>query len=134
MEQPPPSPAITEATEPLADAEWKHTIDGRYLTWEAHGPQEGGVQFDAFASQRPNSPLPTWTIWGGHTAHQPAWALQLSANTPADLVQYITFEMAEGSARRLIHPAADGLALRTTLVPAPVAKATPDTRLPGHGR
>lgn len=30
-----PEAAITEATVPLADAEWKHTIDGRYITWEA---------------------------------------------------------------------------------------------------
>ncbi|MER5548590.1 DUF317 domain-containing protein [Streptomyces sp. NPDC002589] len=127
--------AITEATSPLADAEWKHTIDGRYITWEAPGPQEGGVQFDAFAAQKADSPLPTWTTWGGHAVHQPARALQLSANAPAVLVQYITFEMAEGQGTRLVRPATpDSPTLRTTPAPAPVAASPPAAPLPGRSR
>ncbi|MFK4067027.1 DUF317 domain-containing protein [Streptomyces sp. NPDC029674] len=81
-----PETGITEATVPLTDAEWKHTINGRYITWEAPGPQEGSVQFDAFAAQKADSSLPTWTIWGGHAVHQPTWALHLSAKTPTPLV------------------------------------------------
>ncbi|WP_051852063.1 DUF317 domain-containing protein [Streptomyces sp. NRRL F-5650] len=127
--------AITQATSPLADADWKHTVDGRYITWEAPGAQAGGVQFDAFAAQRADSPLPTWIIWGGHAVHQPTWALHLSAKAPADLVQYIAFEMAEGQGTRLVLPASpDASALRTTPVPAPVAVPPPAAHLPGRSR
>ncbi|WP_405591555.1 hypothetical protein [Streptomyces sp. NBC_01092] len=45
--------AIAQAAQPLADADWEHTIDGRYITWEAHGPQAAGAQFDTFAAQQP---------------------------------------------------------------------------------
>ncbi|MYT96641.1 MULTISPECIES: DUF317 domain-containing protein [unclassified Streptomyces] len=127
--------AITEATSPLTDADWKHTIDGRYITWEAPGAQEGGVQFDAFAAQKADSPLPAWTIWGGHAVHQPVWALQLSANAPAALVQYITFEMAEGQGTRCVRPAApDGPALRTAQAPALVAASPPAAHFAGRSR
>ncbi|MFD9075857.1 DUF317 domain-containing protein, partial [Streptomyces lasiicapitis] len=127
--------AITEATSPLTDADWKHTINGRYITWEAPGPHAGGVQFDAFAAQQTNSPLPTWTVWGGHAVHQSHWALQLSANTPAALVQHVTFEMAEGQGKQRIRPATpDRAALRTTPAPAPVAAAPSAARLPRRSR
>ncbi|MEV0445553.1 DUF317 domain-containing protein [Streptomyces spectabilis] len=127
--------AITEATSPLIDADWKHTIDGRHITWEAPGPQAGGVQFDAFAAQQANSSLPTWTIWGGHAVHQPHWSLQLSAHIPAGLVQHVTFEMAEGRGVRLTHPTAtDKPAPHTPQTPAPVAAAPPSTLPPGHSR
>ncbi|WP_282793127.1 DUF317 domain-containing protein [Streptomyces sp. CC224B] len=128
-----PEAAITEATSPLADADWKHTVDGRYITWKTPGPQEGGVQFDTFAAQKADGPLPSWTIWGGHAVHQPAWALQLSAKAPAVLVQYLAFEMAEGQGTRLVRPAADGPALRTAQAPPTVA-ASPPAALPGRSR
>ncbi|MEU8954995.1 DUF317 domain-containing protein [Streptomyces sp. NPDC048518] len=129
-----PETAIAEATSPLTDAKWRHTIDGRYITWEAPGPQEAGIQFDAFAAQKTGSSLPTWTIWGGHTVHQPAWALQLSANTPATLVQHIAFEMAEGQGTRPVQPAADGPALRSAQAPATVAASLPVEYRPGRNR
>ncbi|MFH9075682.1 DUF317 domain-containing protein [Streptomyces alboflavus] len=129
-----PEAAITEATSPLTEADWKHTVDGRYITWEAPGPQVGGVQFDAFAAQKADSPLLTWTIWGGHSIHQPAWALHLSAKAPAALVQYLTFEMAEGQGTRLVRPAADGPALRTAQAPAPVAALSPVVQRLGRSR
>jgi hypothetical protein len=40
---------ITAATKPLADAGWKHTVDGRWLRW-TNASQDAGVQFDAFAA------------------------------------------------------------------------------------
>ncbi|GAU71088.1 hypothetical protein SSP35_27_00090 [Streptomyces sp. NBRC 110611] len=116
--------AIAEATRPLADAGWKHTIDGRYITWEAPGAETAGVQFDAFAAQQTNSPLPTWTVWGGYAVHQPSWALRLSAQAPAVLLQDITFELAEGNGLGRVGPTApDGPALRTTQAPAPARVA-----------
>ncbi|ELS55918.1 DUF317 domain-containing protein [Streptomyces viridochromogenes] len=127
--------AITEAISPLTDSQWKHTIDGRYITWEAPGAHEGGVQFDAFAAQKTDSPLPAWTIWGGHAVHQPTWALQLSANAPAALVQSVTFEMAEGQGTRLVrHAMPDSPARRTTQAPAPVTVPPPAAQPPGRSR
>ncbi|WP_172381146.1 DUF317 domain-containing protein [Streptomyces sp. MNP-20] len=127
--------AITEATSPLTGADWKHTVDGRYIAWEAPGPHPAGVQFDAFAAQQANTMLPTWTIWGGHAVHQPHWSLQLSANTPASLVQHVTFEIAEGQEVRLVRPAAsDEAALRTLRGPAPVPTAPTTTSFPGRSR
>ncbi|WP_406502897.1 DUF317 domain-containing protein [Streptomyces sp. NBC_00212] len=126
--------AIAAATRPLADAGWKHSIDGRYISWQAPGPEKGGVQFDAFAAQTTNDSLPTWTIWGGHAVHQPTWQLQLSAHAPTSLVQDIAIEMAEGQGSRRARPAADGPALHTVQAPAPVAASPPATHLPTHGR
>lgn len=114
--------AVAEATIPLADAAWKHTIDGRYVSWVAPGPHEGGVQFDAFPAQQTNSPLPTWTIWGGHAADQPIWALQLSAHAPAALVQRISFAMAEAQGTRRVRPSTPG---RPELGPLPVHAPEP---------
>ncbi|MEU7646349.1 DUF317 domain-containing protein [Streptomyces huasconensis] len=129
-----PEAAITEATVPLVDAEWKHTIDGRFITWEAPGPQEAGIQFDAFAAQKDNGLLPTWTIWGGHAVHQPTWAVQLSAKAPAALVQHLAFEMAEGQGSRRAQAAADGPALLTPQAPASVATSLLAARPPGRSR
>ncbi|GGU55010.1 hypothetical protein GCM10010211_19620 [Streptomyces albospinus] len=126
--------AIAEATRPLADAGWKQSIDGRYISWAAPGPEKGGVQFDAFAAQKTNGSLPVWTIWGGHAVHQPTWALQLSAHAPTALVQDIAFEMAEGQGSRLLRPAAGGPVLHTAQAPARVAAAPPAAHLPGRRR
>ncbi|MFF0201954.1 DUF317 domain-containing protein [Streptomyces sp. NPDC005017] len=75
------------------------------MRWEAPGEDAVGVQFDAFAAQKRNSPLPTWTVWGGNAVHQPTWALHFSPYTPAAVLQDLTFELAEGQARRQV-PAA----------------------------
>ncbi|MEU4347012.1 DUF317 domain-containing protein [Streptomyces sp. NPDC023838] len=125
--------AIAEATRPLADASWKHSIDGRYIAWQAPGPEKGGVQFDAFAAQKTNGSLPTWTIWGGHAVHQPTWALHLSAHAPTALVQDIAFEMTEGQGSRLVPPAAGAPELRNA-APARAAAALPAAHLPGRRR
>ncbi|MBC2878046.1 MULTISPECIES: DUF317 domain-containing protein [Streptomyces] len=101
--------AIAEAARPLANAGWKYAVDDRYLTWQAPGTHAAGVQFDAFAAQQTNSPLPTWTVWGGHAAHQPDWEIHLSANAPAALVKDLTAHMVLGhglrSPSRPTHPA-----------------------------
>ncbi|MEV0372501.1 hypothetical protein AB0I10_22165 [Streptomyces sp. NPDC050636] len=67
---------IAEATRPLADADWPQTVEGRWIQWTPADDNDAGVQFDAFAAQKHNSPLPTWTVWGGNTLHQPTWALR----------------------------------------------------------
>lgn len=56
---------IGEATRPLADASWEHTVDGRWIRWQAPGDHAIGIHFDAFAAHAPHSGLPAWTFWGG---------------------------------------------------------------------
>ncbi|WP_413754532.1 DUF317 domain-containing protein [Streptomyces sp. R-74717] len=41
---------IGEATRPLADAGWEHTVDGRWIRWQAPGDHPAGIQLDAFAA------------------------------------------------------------------------------------
>jgi hypothetical protein len=111
---------IAEATRPLASAGWEHTVDGRWIRWEAPGEDAAGVQFDAFAAEQPNSPLPTWTVWGGNAVHQPTWALHFSPYTPAAVLQDLTFELALGQGRRQVPAAATPRrAMLTPQAPAP---------------
>ncbi|MEV0116628.1 DUF317 domain-containing protein [Streptomyces sp. NPDC050844] len=101
---------ITHGLRPLGDADWKNTVDGRWISWDAPGEEPAGVHVDAFAAgMRPDSPLPTWTMWGGgNTAHQPAWTLELSSRTPAAVLYDLASELAEGQAVRRKHPTASG--------------------------
>ncbi|MEH0658514.1 DUF317 domain-containing protein [Streptomyces turgidiscabies] len=111
---------IAEATRPLSDAGWKQTVEGRWIRWEAPGEDAAGVQFDAFAAQKPNSSLPTWTVWGGNAVHQPTWALHLSPYTPAAVLQDLTCELAEGQGHRQVPAAATPRrAMLTPQAPAP---------------
>ncbi|MFE9905014.1 DUF317 domain-containing protein [Streptomyces achromogenes] len=90
---------VTEATRPLTDAGWKHTVDGRWIRWET--PQkDAGVQFDAFAAQNPGHYLPTWTLWAGQNPNRPTWAIHASTYTPAALLSHLTGELAEGIGTR----------------------------------
>lgn len=73
---------VTAATKPLAEAGWRHIVDGRWIRW-TNPSNDAGVQFDAFAAQRPDSPLATWTIWAGPSIDRPAWTLHASPSTPA---------------------------------------------------
>ncbi|MEU3616831.1 DUF317 domain-containing protein [Streptomyces sp. NPDC006872] len=115
---------IAEATRPLTDAGWKHTVEGRWIRWEAPGEDAAGVQFDAFAAQKPNSPLPTWTAWGGNTIHQPTWALHFSPHTPAAVLQDLTCELAEGQGRRKVPAATTPRVAMLTPTPAPPRPAS----------
>jgi hypothetical protein len=94
---------VTAATKPLADAGWKHTVDGRWLRW-TNASQDAGVQFDAFAAQHPNSSLATWTIWAGPTIDQPTWAIHASPYAPASLLTDLTEELAHGTGTRQTRP------------------------------
>ncbi|NIY65629.1 DUF317 domain-containing protein [Streptomyces malaysiensis] len=76
---------ITAAAKPLTDAGWKHTVDGRWTRW-TNPSEDAGVQFDAFAAQRPDSFLATWTIWAGPSIDQPTWAIHASPYAPAPVI------------------------------------------------
>ncbi|MFY7634954.1 hypothetical protein [Streptomyces soliscabiei] len=45
--------SVAAATKPLTDAEWKHTVDGRWIRW-TNLSGDAGIQFDAFAARQPN--------------------------------------------------------------------------------
>ncbi|MFD9630206.1 DUF317 domain-containing protein [Streptomyces violascens] len=100
---------IAEATRPLSEADWEHTVDGRWIRWQVPGDHPVGVQSDAFAAgQRPGSAIPAWAVWGGNAIHQPTWALELSMHVPISLLQDIVFELAEGQGISTIRPAVSG--------------------------
>jgi len=123
---------ITEATRPLADAAWKQTIDGRRIRWTTPNGDAAGVQFDAFAAQaRPDSPLPTWTLWGGNHVDRPTWAIRFSPHTPAAVLQDLTLELAHGTGTRqtVPHQAAVHISqITTTAPPAAPPHALPTSR------
>ncbi|MFH8706548.1 DUF317 domain-containing protein [Streptomyces rubrogriseus] len=87
---------VTDATRPVTEAGWTHTVDGRWLRWQTL-QEDTGVQFDAFAAQAPHTPLDTWTIWAGPSIDHPTWAIHASAYTPAALLVGLTEELAHGS-------------------------------------
>ncbi|AJT62567.1 hypothetical protein T261_0878 [Streptomyces lydicus] len=74
--------SVTAATKPLTDAGWKHTMDGRWIRWTSPA-EEAGVQFDAFAAQKPNSTLATWIVWASPSLDHSTWTFTASPHPPA---------------------------------------------------
>lgn len=52
---------VTAATQPLTDAGWEHTVNGRWIRW-TNPSRDAGIRFDAFTAHQPNSSLTTWTV------------------------------------------------------------------------
>lgn len=73
---------VAQAIEPLTEAGWENTIDGRCIRWTS---PHGGVQFDTFAAQNPYL-NPTWLIWAGPNPQQATWVVHASAYTPAQVL------------------------------------------------
>ncbi|MCX2969480.1 MULTISPECIES: DUF317 domain-containing protein [Streptomyces] len=90
---------VTAATKPLTDAGWKHTIDGRRIRW-TNLSGDVGIQFDAFAAQKPSSPLATWTIWAGPSMDHPTWAVTASPCTPSSLLGNLAENLTHGTGTR----------------------------------
>ncbi|MEU9396942.1 DUF317 domain-containing protein [Streptomyces sp. NPDC048324] len=106
---------VTAATKPLTDAGWKHTVDGRWIRW-TNLSGDAGVQFDAFAAQKPNSPLTTWTIWAGPSIDHPTWTVTASPYTPSSLMADLaeTLAHATGTRQTNTSPRERGAHLGTT--------------------
>ncbi|MEU2263931.1 DUF317 domain-containing protein [Streptomyces sp. NPDC019645] len=62
--------------------------------------RDAGVQFDAFAAEKANSPLATWIVWAGPSIDQPTWALTASPHTPNSLLADLTETIAHGTGTR----------------------------------
>ncbi|MFE9601603.1 DUF317 domain-containing protein [Streptomyces hokutonensis] len=94
---------ITAATQPLSNAGWTHTVEGRWIRWTTPAG-DAGVQFDAFAAQHPTQNLATWTIWAGPGADRPTWTLTASPSTPSSLLASLSETVAHGVAPPRRHP------------------------------
>ncbi|MFJ4967009.1 DUF317 domain-containing protein [Streptomyces sp. NPDC088729] len=108
--------AVTAATQPLSDAGWKHTVDGRWIRWTSP-TGDAGVLFDAFAAQRLSQTLDTWTIWAGPDPDRPTWTVTASPHTPSSLLSGLSETLAHDTGLRL--PQAAGTGRETSLVTSP---------------
>ncbi|MFH8991347.1 DUF317 domain-containing protein [Streptomyces sp. NPDC017940] len=90
---------IAAATQPLSDAGWKHTVDGRWIRWTSPAA-DAGFQFDAFAAQHSNQTLATWTVWAGPNPDHPTWALTASPHTPSSLLADLAENLAHATGTR----------------------------------
>lgn len=102
---------VTAATQPLSDAGWKHTVNGRWIRWTSPAG-DAGVQFDTFTAQLPTQNLATWTLWAD--PDRPAWTLTASPHTPSSLLADLSETLAHGTGTR--HAMTVGPACRTSLV------------------
>ncbi|MDX3240469.1 DUF317 domain-containing protein [Streptomyces sp. ME18-1-4] len=109
---------VTAATQPLSDAGWKHTVNGRWIRWTSPDGNVG-VQFDAFAAQHPNQNLATWTVWAGPGPDRPTWAITASLHTPSSLLADLSETLAHETGTRQAQPA--GRERRTSLATSPPA-------------
>ncbi|PKT72331.1 hypothetical protein CW362_14690 [Streptomyces populi] len=94
---------VATATQPLTEAGWHHTVDGRWIRWTSPAA-DAGMQFDAFAAQHPNQNLATWTIWAGPSQDHPTWSFTASPYTPSALLADLTDTLANATGTRQ-HPA-----------------------------
>ncbi|MFI7352011.1 DUF317 domain-containing protein [Streptomyces sp. NPDC049936] len=94
---------VTEATQPLSSAGWKHTVDGRWIRWTS-SDGNAGIQFDAFAAQHPSQNQATWTIWAGTSPAQgrPTWSITASPQTPSSLLASLAESLAHESGTRQV--------------------------------
>lgn len=94
---------VTVATQPLSNAGWTHTVEGRWIRWTAPAG-DAGVQFDTCAAQHPTQNVATWTIWAGPGADRPTWVLTASPSTPSSLLASLSETVAHGVAPPRRHP------------------------------
>ncbi|MGW2137711.1 DUF317 domain-containing protein [Streptomyces sp. NPDC001773] len=109
---------VTAATQPLSDAGWKHTVDGRWIRWTSPSG-DAGVRFDAFSAQHPSQNLDTWTIWAGPDPDRPTWTVTASPHTPSALLADLSETLAHNTGLR--RPQTAGTGCRTSLVTSPPA-------------
>ncbi|MEU1921116.1 DUF317 domain-containing protein [Streptomyces albogriseolus] len=109
---------VAAATQPLSDAGWKHTVDGRWIRWTSPAG-DAGVQFDAFTAQHPSQNLATWTVWAGPGPDRPTWTITASPHTPSSLLADLSETLATETGTRQVQPA--GHEHRTRLATSPPA-------------
>ncbi|MGV9643670.1 DUF317 domain-containing protein [Streptomyces sp. NPDC003514] len=108
---------VTAATQPLSDAGWTHTVEGRWIRWTSPDG-DAGVQFDAFTAQHPNPNLATWTIWAGPGPDRPTWAITASPHAPGSLLAGLSETLAQETGTRQVQPGREYGARLTASAPA----------------
>ncbi|MEV6513961.1 DUF317 domain-containing protein [Streptomyces sp. NPDC051642] len=114
---------VTAATQPLSDAGWQHTLDGRWIRWTSPDG-DACVQFDAFTAQHLTPNLATWTIWAGPNSDRRNWTITASPHTPSSLLADLSETLANEVGPRQPQPqrhAARGIG---TVNPALTANST----------
>ncbi|MFF8732785.1 DUF317 domain-containing protein [Streptomyces sp. NPDC015171] len=111
---------VTAATQPLTDAGWEHTVDGRWIRW-TNPSRDAGIRFDAFAAHQPNSNLTTWTIWSGPSIDHPTWTVTASPYTPAAMLADLSETLAHDTGTHRAQPT--GHVKKTSLTTGPPATA-----------
>ncbi|MEU7405780.1 DUF317 domain-containing protein [Streptomyces sp. NPDC044948] len=114
---------VWEATRPLFDADWDHSVDGRFIRWQAPADHSAGVQFDAFAANFRQSDLPVWTFWGEGNADAPEWALHFSTHAAVSVLQDVAVEAAGRYAEPLASARRQSSLRTASPTPAPHAAA-----------
>ncbi|MEV8426810.1 DUF317 domain-containing protein [Streptomyces niveus] len=86
---------LTTVTGPLTEFGWTQTINGHHINWPAPNG-ETGLRLDVAAAVGATTARsgPAWTVWGGKSAEQPAWTVEFSRNTPAAVLQDLTYNLA----------------------------------------
>ncbi|MFF7337413.1 DUF317 domain-containing protein [Streptomyces sp. NPDC008163] len=102
---------IKKATQPLSDADWKHTVDGVRVRWTSPAG-DAGVLFDAFHAQQRSQTMATWTIWAGSNLDRPTWAVTASPHAPSSLLADLFKTLAHETGLR--RPRAPGTGHRTS--------------------
>ncbi|MFG2924205.1 DUF317 domain-containing protein [Streptomyces sp. NPDC048305] len=118
---------VTEATQPLSSAGWKHTVDGRWIRWTS-SDGNAGIQFDAFAAQHLSQNQATWTIWAGTSPAQgrPTWSITASPQTPSSLLASLAESLAHESGTRQVRRGREPkTSLASSPPPGPAATTGP---------
>ncbi|MFB6553798.1 DUF317 domain-containing protein [Streptomyces sp. NPDC056405] len=107
---------VTEATQPLAEAGWKHTLTGHGIHWTSPD-QQAGVQFDPLTAQHTQNPA-TWTIWAGAGSDRHTWAITASPHTPSSLLAGLAETLAQETGTRQVQPGREPQNSLTASTPA----------------
>lgn len=116
---------VTAATQPLSDAGWQHTTDGRWIRWTSPAA-DAEVQFDAFAAHHPEQTLDTWTVRADTTPDRPTWTLTASPHTPTSLLTNLTENLAHGTGHRQPPTTARERGTRLNLTPPAIPALVAD--------
>ncbi|WP_432104189.1 DUF317 domain-containing protein [Streptomyces sp. bgisy091] len=111
--------------QPLADAGWRHHLNGHGIHWTAPD-LKAGVQFDTLTAQSPQNPA-TWTIWAGPGPERPTWTITASPHTPGSLLADLSKTLTHTIGHRRPRAASDGrgTSLVTSSLAIPAATVSP---------
>lgn len=90
---------ISRVSRPLTDVGWKHTAPGRYVHWRTPSG-DAGIMLDTLATPGTDPELAAWTFWAGANIDRPTWAIEATADTPAELLAHLSEELAHGIGTR----------------------------------